>query len=153
MNALRPTAAVLLTCALGGCASLGGEAGLVEGRLKPCAPAPHCVSSLATEPRHRIEAFTLADPATGWVRLADVVAARPRTTIVTREDRYLHAEVASPWGVYTDDLELLRGDGGRVDVRSTSRIGYYDFGVNRERVEALRAALVEAGVIAPRAAP
>lgn len=147
---LGSAAVVLLAGGLGACASLSGDAGRVDGRLKPCPPAPHCVSSLATDARHRIDAFTLADPATGWARVAEVVAAQPRTTLVTREAGYLHAEVVSPWGVYTDDLELLLGADGRIDVRSTSRIGYYDFGVNRERVEALRAALRRAGVIAPR---
>lgn len=143
---------LVLAGGLGACAALGGDAGRIDGRLKPCPPAPHCVSSLALEPRHRVEAFTLADPATGWARVAEVVAAQPRTTLVTREATYLHAEVSSPWGVYTDDLELLLGAGGRVEVRSTSRIGYYDFGVNRERVEALRAALQRAGLITARAA-
>ena len=142
---LAPAAALLLA----GCASLTGDAGLERGALKACPPAPHCVSSLATDARHRVEAFTLSDPAAGWPRLAEVVAAQERTTVVARDDRYLRAEVKSPWGVYTDDLELLLGADGRVDVRSTSRIGYYDFGVNRERVEALRAALLSAGVIAP----
>jgi uncharacterized protein (DUF1499 family) len=133
--------------ALTGCASLTGEAGLVDGRLRDCPPAPHCVSSLATGARHRIEPVWLLDPQQGWARLVETVRASDRTTVVSADDRYVHAEVASPWRVYTDDLELLRSDGGRVDVRSTSRLGYYDFNVNRERVEALRRRLAEAGAI------
>jgi uncharacterized protein (DUF1499 family) len=105
------------------------------------------VSSLAQGERHGIAPFTLADPAGGWPKVVATVRASERTTIVTSEARYLHAEVRSPWRVYTDDLELLRDDGGRVDVRSASRIGYYDFGVNRERVEALRRRLAADGVI------
>ena len=58
--------------------------------------------------------------------------------------------MASPWHVYTDDLELLwLPEHKRVEVRSSSRIGYYDFGVNRERVEALRARLLEQGALKP----
>ena len=105
------------------------------------------MSSLATDERHGVEPFRLVDVQQGWARVVDAVRASERTTIVVADARYLHAEVASPWRVYTDDLELLRGDGDRVDVRSTSRIGYYDFNVNRERVEALRHRLAEAGAI------
>jgi uncharacterized protein (DUF1499 family) len=133
--------------ALAGCASLTGEAGLVDARLKDCPPAPHCVSSLAADGRHRVEPFRLLDAQQGWARLVEAVRASERTTVVTADARYVHAEVASPWHVYTDDLELLRGDGDRVDVRSTSRLGYYDFKVNRNRVEALRRRLAEAGAI------
>lgn len=89
----------------------------------------------------------MLDGQQGWARVGEAVRASERTTIVVADDRYVHAEVVSPWRVYTDDLELLRGEGDRVDVRSTSRIGYYDFGVNRERVEALRRRLAEAGAI------
>lgn len=105
------------------------------------------MSSLAAEPRHRVEPFRLLDAQQGWARVVEAVRASARTTVVTADDRYARAEVASPWRVYTDDLELLRGEGDRVDVRSTSRIGYYDFGVNRERVEALRRRLAETGAI------
>lgn len=143
MRAALLGAAVVLP----GCASLTGEAGLVDGRLRACPPAPHCVSSLATDERHRVEPFQLADPQQGWTRLVAAVRASERTTIVAADDRYVHAEVASPWRVYADDLELLRGEGDRIDVRSTSRVGYYDFGVNRDRVEALRRRLAESGAI------
>jgi len=89
----------------------------------------------------------LLDPQRDWARVVEAVRASERTTVVAADDRYVHAEVASPWRIYTDDLELLRGEGERVDVRSTSRIGYYDFNVNRERVEALRHRLARAGAI------
>lgn len=126
---------------------MSGEAGLVDGRLRDCPPAPHCVSSLAADARHRVEPFRLLDAQQGWARVVEAVRASERTTVVSADERYAHAEVVSPWRVYTDDLELLRGEGDRVDVRSTSRIGYYDFGVNRGRVEALRRRLAESGAI------
>lgn len=144
---LQSAAILPLTAVMAGCASLTGEAGLVDGRLRQCPPAPHCVSSLAGDARHRVEPFRLADAQAGWARVVEAVRASERATIVVADARYLHAEVASPWRVYTDDLELLRGEGDRIDVRSTSRIGYYDFNVNRERVEALRRTLGSTGVI------
>src|SRR5690349_7580455 len=117
-------------------------------RLADCPSAPRCVSSQAADERHRVEPFTLADPGEqGWARVVEEVRKSERTTIQHSDGRYLRAEVLSPWHVYTDDLELLRGADGRVDVRSSARIGYYDFRVNRRRVDALRARLLEAGAI------
>lgn len=73
-----------------------------------------------------------------------------RTRIVDEGTNYLHAEVVSPWHVYTDDLELLlRPAERRIDVRSSARIGYYDFEVNRDRVELLRERLAERGLVEP----
>lgn len=138
-----------LTIFLAACASLGSpSAGLIAGRLADCSPAPHCVSSLALDERHAIEPFLLNDARGGWEQLVAVVRSSERTAIVASDDRYLHAEIVSPWRFYTDDLELLCGAGGRVDVRSSSRVGYYDFQVNRQRVDALRKRLQESGVIA-----
>ena len=120
--------------------------------LTACPSAPRCVSSQASDERHRVEPFVLVDPGEqGWAKVVDEVRKSERTTIRHSDARYLHAEVLSPWRVYTDDLELLRGADGRVDVRSSARIGYYDFRVNRRRVEALRARLLEAGAIKPSA--
>src|SRR5690349_5458110 len=125
-----------------------GAAGLPGDTLADCPSAPRCVSSLATDERHRVEPFTLADPGEqGWARVVEEVRKSERTTIRRSDARYLRAEVLSPWHVYTDDLELLRGADGRIDVRSSARIGYYDFRVNRRRVEALRAKLLDAGAI------
>jgi uncharacterized protein (DUF1499 family) len=138
-----------LVFSLSACASLSSPpAGLVDGHLALCPPAPHCVSSQASDPEHAVEPWRLRDPAHGWARVIAVVGAQPRTRIVAQDEHYLHAEVLSPSHLYTDDLELLRAPDGRIDVRSSSRIGYYDFGVNRKRVAALHKALEQAGVIA-----
>lgn len=74
-----------------------------------------------------------------------------RTRIVEEQADYLRAEITSPWHFYTDDLELLlRPHQKQIAVRSTGRIGYYDFEVNRDRVEALRTALCQASMVACR---
>jgi uncharacterized protein (DUF1499 family) len=92
--------------------------------------------------------LTGANPS--WSAVRDAVAAMPRTRIVEEGQGYLHAECTSRIFRFVDDLELMRSeDGDRVDVRSASRTGYGDMGVNRERVEKLREALVKAGVVLP----
>ena len=117
--------------------------------LAPCPDTPNCVSSLAPDVEHRVEPFTISGGAIGWAALRDAVAAMPRTTIVDEREGYLHAECRSRIFRFVDDLELHQeSSGSRVDVRSASRVGHGDMGVNRERVESLRAAAVAAGAIA-----
>jgi uncharacterized protein (DUF1499 family) len=140
---------------LTGCAALSEHStGVIDGALTPCPPAPRCVSSQsdqADQADHAVAPLALTRPPDrAWAAITETVRQMPRTTIKTISDRYLHAEVVSPWRVYTDDLELLlRREAGRVEVRSSARLGYYDFEVNRERVEALRARLAEQGIVRP----
>jgi len=136
-----------------GCAQPGAEA--KSPPLAPCPNKPNCVSSLAPDADHRVEPFLLAGNKS-WSAARDAVAAMPRTRIVAERPGYLHAECRSRIFRFVDDLELLRSQtGNRVDVRSASRVGYGDWGVNRKRVASLREALVAAGAIAanPGGAP
>lgn len=121
--------------------------------LAPCPNKPNCVSSLAPDDDHRVEPFALSGEK-GWAALRDAVAAIPRTVIVDEKPGYLRAECTSRIFRFVDDLELQRSEtGNRVDVRSASRVGYGDMGVNRARVESLREALVAAGAIVGGAPP
>ena len=123
--------------------------GLRDGRLADCPRSPNCVSSEAQGRVHGIEPFTLAAPAEeAWQAAGEVLAELPGTRVVTRQADYLHVECRTPWLRFTDDLELqLRAEEGVMAVRSASRLGYSDLGANRARVEALRAALRERGVV------
>ncbi len=144
---------VLMVSGLSGCAALAehrvGLAG--DDALAPCPPAPRCVSSQATVNRHSVPPLVLVgSPELAWSEAVVALEAMDRTAVVEREDRYVRAEVVSPWGVYTDDVELVfRPAQGLIDLRSTARLGYYDFQVNRDRVERLRTQLVSEGVVRP----
>ena len=123
--------------------------GLDDSRLGPCPSSPNCVSSDAGDPGHRIPPFELAVPAPeAWNAARLAVARLPRTRVVAQTPDHLHAECSSALFGFVDDLELeLRGAQGLIAVRSASRTGYGDLGVNRRRVERLRALLVEQGVV------
>lgn len=121
--------------------------GVHDGRLAPCGKKPNCVSSqseaeIKGEGPHHVHPFTFAgDPEVALQRLARVLRAQPRITVVTQTDRYLHAECATALMGFVDDLEFyLMPDERLIHVRSASRLGYSDWGVNRARVEALREA-------------
>jgi len=126
-----------------------GNLGASEGRLAPCPSSPNCVSSDAQDEAHRIAPFTITAPATrAWEAVRETVAGLPRTRIVSDTGEYLHAECSSPLLGFVDDLEIhLRAVEGILAVRSASRVGYSDLGVNASRVESLRERLQKAGVV------
>ena len=118
-------------------------------RLAGCPGPSNCVSSEAQDVRHAVAPFRLAgDSTTGWQSMARIVASLPRSSIVKKTDTYLHAEFRSRVFRFIDDLELLLDPAtGNVAIRSASRVGYSDLGVNRRRVKTLRQELMQAKVI------
>jgi len=147
---IRGLVLIAIAMSLFSCAgSRPNNLGVTESRLAPCPSSPNCVSSDASDTAHSIAPFALAAPATqAWEAARAAAANLPRTRIVTETDSYLHAECRSALLGFVDDLELhLRADQGTVAVRSASRLGYSDMGVNRRRVETLRSELVRQGVV------
>jgi uncharacterized protein (DUF1499 family) len=116
--------------------------GVRDGRLADCPRTPNCVSSQSSEPRYAIEPIRFeGEPAEAWARLRQVLAGWPRTRILGESDSYLHAECKTLVFRFTDDVEfLLAPDARLIHVRSGSRVGRSDLGVNRRRVEAIRQA-------------
>ncbi|MBA3650929.1 MAG: DUF1499 domain-containing protein [Chthoniobacterales bacterium] len=83
-----------------------------------------------------------------WPDIRSAVLSLPRTSLMVDEKNYLHAACRSAVLGFTDDLEIqLRPGGSTLAVRSAARKGYYDFGVNRRRLETLRDLLQKRGVI------
>lgn len=136
---------LLLACTTVKSTASGGQ----DDQLPPCPASPNCVSSDATDAAHRVEPYRLRIASEeGWQTLLEVVAALPRTTVVTKTDAYLHAESRSALFGFVDDVEFqLRPAGKIIAVRSASRLGYWDLGVNRRRVEQIRELLRARGVV------
>lgn len=111
--------------------------GVIGGRFAPCKRTPNCVSSQA-DPSDREHYIA---PLSGTIdQVRRIVESMPRTRIVSADSHYLHAEFRSRLLRYVDDVEFHQ-DGNVLHVRSASRLGRRDFGVNRARVEELRRAL------------
>ncbi|HET7672719.1 MAG TPA: DUF1499 domain-containing protein [Burkholderiales bacterium] len=111
--------------------------GVRDGRLAPCRRTPNCVSSQA-DPADR-EHYIAPIPFKGTMAdLRRLVESMERVTVIEARDDYLYAEYRSRLLRYVDDVELYL-DKGVVHVRSASRLGRRDFGVNRKRIEQLRA--------------
>ena len=120
--------------------------GLRAGRLRACPDSPNCVVS-ETDQRPSVHVEPLpfdGAPETALALLRDVVQ-RNGGTVREEKGDYLWATFTSRVFRFVDDVEF-RLDAARrvIQVRSASRAGYSDFGVNRKRVEMLRAAFESA---------
>lgn len=136
-------AGVIVLFAILGLVSRKGEPpGLVDGHLAPCPDSPNCVSSEAPPgARHHVEPLAAKEGGvTASLAVLDDVIHAMGGRVGVREDDYLAAEFSSALFGFVDDLEV-RGDEARgvIHLRSASRVGYSDGGVNRARVAALRA--------------
>jgi uncharacterized protein (DUF1499 family) len=122
--------------------------GVTAGRLAPCKPAPNCVSSQAdpADAEHYIAPILFKGTAAQAMAAARrAIESMARTTVVHEEPGYTYAEFRSKLLGYVDDLELLYDDkAGVFHVRSASRLGRRDFGVNRKRIEGIRRLLTAA---------
>jgi len=147
----------LLVLAAGQTGLLAGrmpdDLGVVDGRLKAPSRTPNSVSSqfsLWPGMQHRALAEVAPLPLRGdgsatLARLRELVQAMPGATVVTWRDDYLYTRFTSRWLRFVDDTEFWFDPQAQVvQVRSASRVGRRDFGVNRARVEAIRAALAAA---------
>lgn len=134
----------LTTCVIMLCMTAPVLAENTTTPLAPCPDSPNCVSSQApaADREHYIAPFSFSgEPVDAWQRLKAVMLAEKRVTIVVEQEDYLHAEMRSLMFRFVDDIEFsLAADAGLIHVRSASRVGHSDFGVNRKRVERIRAA-------------
>lgn len=112
--------------------------GVVNGRLGTCPDSPNCVSSFESRESHQIAPL---EASIAQVRAA--LMAMPGTQIIREQDQYLYAEFTTRLMGFVDDVEFLE-QAGRIHVRSASRLGKSDLGVNRKRIEALREAIATA---------
>lgn len=123
-------------------------AGLAK-KLPPCPNSPNCVSSQAADKEHYIAPFKISvNTDEAWAALKQALLGQSRTVIIEETEDTLHAQATSLLFRFVDDINvIIDADAGLMHVRSASRVGYGDFGVNRKRVEALRLQLQKLHVI------
>jgi len=110
------------------------------GKLSPCPKSPNCVSSLAVDKEHFIAPIPYGgNNALTKHKLLEILNSFKRTRVVRIEGNYIQAEFVSSVFRFVDDVEFYLDDAVKViQVKSASRTGYSDFGVNRRRVEMIR---------------
>ena len=117
--------------------------GVTDGRLAPPKRTPNSVSSQAdaADAEHYIAPIPFkGDAAAAMAAVRKAVESMTGSTVIRQEGNYLYAEFRTRIVRYVDDVEFLfDAKAGVIDVRSASRLGRRDFGVNRARIEAVRA--------------
>jgi uncharacterized protein (DUF1499 family) len=109
--------------------------------LSPCPSSPNCVSTQATDGAHAIAPIRYRKArAEAKEVLKEAVRSLPRAKLVEEDESYLHYECTSLLFRFVDDVEFLFDDETKtLHFRSASRTGYGDLGVNRARMEQVRA--------------
>jgi len=125
-----------------GCGSMQNDTtGFFEGEFHPCPGSPNCVSSMDVGADSYIKPFTYTSLSRqeAFDHLLGLLEKTRRCRIMTAEEAYIHAEFRSRLFRFVDDVEFFLPEQNKlVHIRSASRLGYSDFGVNRKRMEELR---------------
>lgn len=132
-DALRIVCVVLLA----GCA--GKPVDVPSARLAACPKSFNCVSSLESDPGKKVEPLHYASSrAAARERLAALLKNMPRCSIVDMQTDRIRATFKTRFFKFVDDVDFyFDPDHPVIHVRSASRIGYYDFGANRRRVNTI----------------
>ena len=117
--------------------------GIENGQLTECPTTPNCVHSQATDKEHFIEPILITGPPLEAKKhILNILKELKSSEVKVVEDNYIRAEFTSSVFRFVDDVEFYFPDTeskeGIIHVRSASRIGYSDFGVNRKRIEHIR---------------
>ncbi|HEY9779804.1 MAG TPA: DUF1499 domain-containing protein [Leptolyngbyaceae cyanobacterium] len=144
---------VLVTaCLLGGKITLTGEPqllaanrptnlGVLANQLAPCPNTPNCVNSQSRDAVHQIEPLSYySSPQEVMAHLRTALQSFRRVKTIAETDNYLYTEFTIPVVGFVDDVEfLLDNNANVIHVRSASRLEESDLGVNRTRIETIRA--------------
>lgn len=122
--------------------------GFQDGRLLACPETPNCVSSEASDNEHQIAPIRYDVPTRKAMQaLKQVIDDSARAEVLKADDGYIYAEFTSRLLGFVDDVEFaFDPQQQEIHVRSASRLGQSDLGVNRQRIETIRtelAALLE----------
>mgnify|MGYP003935903513 CR=1 FL=1 len=117
--------------------------GINDSKLAPCPKTPNCVSSQALDEAHYIEPINFAGTQQeAHERLLQIIESEKRTKILTDQQNYIRVEFTSALFRFVDDVEFYfpneESDETIIHVRSASRVGSSDLGVNRKRIERIR---------------
>ena len=101
--------------------------------LAPCIVKTHCV----------LVNWKVNDVQKSFLSAIKTLKDTPRTKIVESSDSYIHAEATTKWMHYVDDLEIKAiPEKKALQIRSESRVGIGDMGINQKRVDLLTSQLI-----------
>lgn len=115
--------------------------GTATGQLSACPNTPNCVNSQSSDVEHKISPLAYNSSTEDALKdIKAVIQSFKQSKIEQEKDNYIYAEFTIPVVGFVDDVEfLLDNDAKVIHVRSASRLGESDLGVNRKRIESIRA--------------
>ncbi|MGB3651287.1 MAG: DUF1499 domain-containing protein [Rivularia sp. (in: cyanobacteria)] len=122
--------------------------GITDNHLTSCPTSPNCVVSQNGDEKHAIAPISYhVDRDTAKETVLKVLSVVPRTEVVENTDNYIHALSKSRIFKFTDDVEFyFPTDEKVIHIRSASRVGDSDLGVNRRRMEQIRLAMQDLNI-------
>ena len=114
--------------------------GITDGKLASCPNMQNCVSSQSEDHRHAINPISYVTSAEqAQATLVEIIHSTERTEVISEEPGYIYAEFRSKGMGYVDDVEFFFDPEEHViHFRSSARLPYFDWGVNRKRMELIR---------------
>jgi len=148
MYYFKKSAALISLIILTGCIVTEPDLGVHNGELLPCPETPNCVSSQAVDKEHYIKPIHFkGTEQKAKQRLIKILETDKQAQILKVQDNYIRATFTSSLFRFVDDVEFyfpqVSAGNTIIQVRSASRVGYSDFGVNRKRIERLRSQLLD----------
>ena len=140
-KSVRPwIVAFLSLCPIIVCSISSANTPMKSTRFAACPDSPNCVSSLASDPAHKVNPITYSGSSQdAFKRFKAILLEMPGTRLVTGNKDYIHLEFHSRFLDFVDDVEAqLNVSENTIEIRSASRTGYWDFGANKKRVELIR---------------
>lgn len=142
---------VVMTLLVSGCSTTGPDS--MSNELSPCPATPNCVCSDGEDLVHGIAPLKLEVAAgVAWSALVALLEEDQSITVITnRTEDYLRAEARTALFGFVDDVEFkARPEDNEIAMRSASRVGFSDLGKNRRRLENIRSALADQGIVVGR---
>jgi uncharacterized protein (DUF1499 family) len=125
------------------CTTSPPPGGLIEGHLRPCPNRPNCVNSDSGDSDSIAPISFHTSPEEAWQQM-QIIIQKLGGKISKQSSMYLSATFTSSIFHFVDDVELrMEPQNNLIHIRSAARIGYFDFGVNRKRVEKIRKLFTE----------
>ncbi len=102
--------------------------------LSACSNPNNCV----------FESWKVTNADESFKELIAILKNTPRIKIINIKEDYLHALAISRVMKFIDDIEIKKSENGNIlEVKSKSRNGFYDLGVNKRRINTLHFRLID----------
>ena len=139
MNNIKKATLLILTSLLMACAGTPPKIITNPQVLPTCPSSPNCVSSFAdkNDPHYIAPLDSKLSVDNKLKRLHQLLSVKSNIEVIHSETHYLRAEATSSFWGFVDDVEFIL-TGEQIHMRSASRLGYSDLGVNRQRLETIR---------------